>query len=478
MNKADSERLAGYLESKGWKTAPTRAEAGVVVLNTCGVRQSAEDRVYGLVRTIRQENPKAKLAITGCLATRKDVQARLKGKVDWWIPIGEISNLKFLISKRFKNLKPDNSIEIRNPCLRRQAKSETKNSAECDYLNKKPKYSSSFTAFIPIGNGCDNFCSYCVVPYARGRESWRPAQDIIREVMELVKNGYKEINLIAQNVNSYKSKNRGESKTRSRLGGRDDKTVYDFAKLLKAVNDIPGDFWIRFATSHPKDMSGELIKTIAKCEKVCEHVHLPVQAGDNAVLKKMNRKYMVKHYRNLIEKIRKLQITNYKLQINRKSKIQNYKTNTLPIAITTDVIVGFPGETRKQLENTKKLFREIKFDQAYIARYSPRPGTAAVKLSDDVPLEEKKRREKELEKIVGRSALANNKKYLGRIVKILIEGRNKKGEWYGRTSTNKNTDLNGKGNNIKAGDIISVKITEARVFGLRGKILNKKEADQ
>ncbi|MCU0679020.1 MAG: tRNA (N6-isopentenyl adenosine(37)-C2)-methylthiotransferase MiaB [Planctomycetes bacterium] len=463
MNKSDSERLAGYLESCGLKSAKVRKQADLVVLNTCGVRQSAEDRVYGLVKHVKEENPAVKLAITGCLTERKDVRARLKDRVDIWLPITEIPKFqpasrtgRFLISKQIKN-----------------SKFKIQNFRNCDYLRLKPIYGSKISAFIPIGNGCNNFCSYCVVPYARGRETWRPAVDILAEVEELVKRRYKEIVLIGQNVNSYKSQiTNPKSQINSKFQIRNSKI--DFSGLLRLVNAIPGDFWIRFATSHPKDMSDELIRTIAECEKICEHVHLPVQAGDDAVLKAMNRKYTARRYMGLVKEIkRKFQITNSKYQKNPKPKTQNPKFIKLPVSITTDVIVGFPGETKKQFSNTLKLFREMKFDQAFIARYSPRPGTTAVKLADDVPPEEKKRREKELEKIVSRTALINNKKYLGETVMVLVEGKNRKGEWFGRTRTNKNTAMTRSGNDIKEGDFVFVEITEANNFGLKGAFYNK-----
>ncbi|MFH1226144.1 MAG: MiaB/RimO family radical SAM methylthiotransferase, partial [bacterium] len=217
-------------------------------------------------------------------------------------------------------------------------------------------------AYVPIMTGCNNFCAYCVVPYVRGRERSRPVKDILAEVKKLIKNGYKEIILLGQNVNSY----RGKLKVKSQK-----LKVIDFATLLKIINNIPGDFRIKFLTSHPKDMSDELIDAVAKLDKVVKYIHLPVQAGDNQVLKRMNRGYTVRHYKNLIKKIR--------------AKIPG-------VMITTDIIVGFPSETKKQFEKSVKLFKEIKFDMAYIAQYSPRAGTAAAKMKDDVPKAEKKRR--------------------------------------------------------------------------------------
>ena len=412
MNKSDSERISGYMELLGFKKT-SREKAGFVFITTCGVRQSAEDRIYGLVPNIKKENPKVKIILTGCLSERDDVKKRLKGKVDMWMPIADLPDLARKIGVR-------------------QKESGYKN-----YLNVLPKYSSKFTAFVPIGNGCDNFCTYCVVPYARGREVYRAADEIVEEVKGLVEKGFREVNLIAQNVNSYVS--------------GDDKKI-NFSKLLEMINRIEGDFWIRFATSHPKDMSDELIKVIAKNEKMCKHVHLPVQSGDDEILRRMNRKYTSVHYLGLIEKIRK---------------------NIPGVSITTDTIVGFPGETKAQFNNTAKLYKKVKYDMAYIAQFSPRFGTAAASLKDDVSKIEKKRREGELMEILRKTALENNKKYIGKEVQVLIWGKNKKGELSGYTGTNKMVKLKIKNQKLKIGEggFVKVKITEVEDFGLRGEIL-------
>lgn len=404
MNKSDSERMAGLLEQNGYKKTD-KNRAGLVVVNTCGVRQMAEDRIYGLIPEIKKANKKTKVVLTGCLVNRKDVKNRLKNYVDIWLPIGEMAKAEFLTADRRQN----------------------------DYLKIRPSYESKFSAYVPIGNGCDNFCSYCVVPYARGREFYRPAKDVINEVKKLVKKNYKEIILIAQNVNSYKS-------------GK-----LNFADLLKQVNNIKGDFWLRFLTSHPKDMSDKLIKVIAGSKKVCRHIHLPAQAGDDEVLRKMNRKYSIKHYISLIKKIRK----------------------AVPGAsITTDIIVGFPKESKKQFKNTAKLMKEVKFDLAYIVRYSPRPGTAAFKMADNVPRAEKKKREFELMEILRKSALENNKKYLGETVKVLVEGKNKRNELFGSTETAKIVKISSASHDDDlVGKFINVKITKAQDFGLEGEIM-------
>ena len=232
-----------------------------------------------------------------------------------------------------------------------------------NYFECSPIYSNEKSAYVPIMTGCDNFCAYCAVPYTRGRERSRPAEEIIKEVKNLIQKDYKEIWLLGQNVNSYKS------------------GAVNFPRLLEMINEILGDFKIRFLTSHPKDMSEELIKIIANCKKIVKEIHLPVQSGDNQILKKMNRNYTIRQYKNLVKKIRQ--------------KIPEIK-------ISTDIIVGFPGETKKQFQNTTKLAEKIKFDKAYVAKYSPRPGTVAFKLKDDVPFEEKKGRWQILNRLINK----------------------------------------------------------------------------
>lgn len=412
MNKSDSERIANYLEGIGYMSTSLEKEADLVVITTCGVRQSAEDRVYGLIPKIKKNNPSTKVILTGCLSGREDVQERLKSYVDIWLPISELDNLAEKLGAEKK-----------------------KDSSLTGYLSIMPKYESGFSAFVPVGNGCDNFCAYCVVPHARGREKYRNAAEVLQEVKDLIKRGYKEIILIAQNVNSYKNEYEGRK--------------IDFADLLKMVNDLPGDFWIRFSTSHPKDMSGKLIDVLAQGEKICEHIHLPAQAGNNEILAIMNRKYAIEHYLGLINKIRQV----------------------MPeVSITTDIIVGFPGETEKQFGDTKKLFETTQFDMAYISQYSPRPGTAAAKMEDNVPKEEKKRREDELMKILRKTSLANNQNYINRIFRVLIEEKNKKGEWFAKTRTSKTVRV-ADSPKLKIGEFFDVKITKAEDFGLSGEIV-------
>jgi len=314
MNKSDSQRIAAALEKKGYLPAPQINGADLIVVNMCSVRQSAVDRVHGLwhkFSKLKAKNPGLKTVLTGCIL-KKD-------------------------KKRFREF--------------------------FDEIWENAEKISCPSKFIPVSKGCDNFCTYCVVPYTRGPLLCRPHQEIIKEVKGSLKNGIKEIWLLGQNVNRYHS-------------GK-----INFAKLLRMVNDLPGDFSIRFTSPHPADFTDELIETMAKCKKVEKYLNLPIQSGDDQILKKMNRPYTVKQYKELVKKIRK----------------------KMPrINLSTDVIVGFPGESKKQFENTAKLFKEIGFNLAYVAKYSARPGTAAFLTKDDVPLKEKKRREKILQNIISK----------------------------------------------------------------------------
>lgn len=420
MNVSDSERIAGYLEDLGYKSTIDRDKADVMVATTCGIRQAAENRIYGIVPKVKKHNPKSIIVLTGCLTGREDVRKRLKDSVDIWLPIIDLPKLGEMLDHKRKGA-----------------------GSLSGYLKLNPKYQSEFSALVPIGNGCNNFCTYCVVPYARGREEYRPAEEILKEVKGLVERGYREITLIAQNVNSYKSVSRSHPLALRALplGQREIK----FMQLLKMINDIPGNFWIRFSTSHPKDMSLELIESLPSLKKVCEHIHLPVQAGDNRVLAAMNRKYTVEHYLDLVDKIRSVMPSG---------------------AISTDVIVGFPGEKKSEFNNTAKLFRRAEFDMAYISQYSARPGTAASQLKDDITSEEKHRREDELNKILSKTAKKNNAKYLNSEVEVLIDGH--KGEvYYGKTRTMKNVIISKvKKDKIDIGEFAVVKINAVKDFGL------------
>jgi tRNA-2-methylthio-N6-dimethylallyladenosine synthase len=415
MNKADSERISSYLNSKRIINTDQKS-ADLVIINTCGVRQKAEDRIYGLVEQIKKDNKNSDIIITGCLAKRKDVIKRLEGRVKLFMPINELPKMIELLNGNLNNKSLDNLRE---------------NQGE-KYLEIKPDYDNNFSAYVPIGNGCNNFCSYCVVPYARGREVYRNFDKIVNEVKKLVSLGYKEINLIAQNVNSYYSNNK------------------DFADLIKEIDKIPGDFWLRFSSSHPKDMKDKLIKAMGESTKLVNHLHVAVQSGDNEILKKMNRKYTVEHFKELINKIKKAKPG---------------------ISITTDLIVGFPSEDRKAFENSKKLFEDIRFDLAYTAMYSPRFGTAAYKMEDDVSEEEKRKRENEILEILKTTALEKNNEYLNKTVKVLVEGKNRSNKYFGKTSSYKNVSFDSSENNL-IGKFVKIQINKAQDFGLEGKYIS------
>jgi len=419
MNHSDSQRIRFVLEKFGIEQTENIKETNFLIINMCSVRQSAVDRVYGKIRNFNKiRSPKKqKTILTGCIL-KKDL-LNFKKYFDFILPIKELYLWPEI-------LKIGQALKVKN------------------YLDIPFKKEKKFSVFIPISNGCNNFCTYCVVPYTRGPLVCRDHKKIVQEVKEAVKNKAKEIWLLGQNVNDYKSK------------------IINFAKLLKIINKIEGDFWIRFTSPNPADFSNELIETMARCKKVTPCLNLPLQSGDDKILKKMNRKYTVKEYKNLVKKIR--------------GKIPN-------IALSTDIIVGFPGETKKQFANTAKLFKEIKFDMAYIAQYSVRTGTIAEKMNDNVPKKEKERREKILTEILKKTALEKNKKYIGKKIEVLVvkhKTRDMKHFYIGKTQTNKTvmfqvSDLKLQASSFKLQDLVGqfrkVKIIEAKPFGLKAELL-------
>lgn len=392
MNESDSERIAGFLEMHKIKPSKDVNNADLIIFNTCGVRQSAENRVYGLVHNIRKQesvNSRQKrkiIILTGCLADRKDVRRRLENKVDLFCSIKDFPDKIIPLLTRHPERRSLNrregSTKKYHSCTQLVDSSSGLHGRpqnDGSYLNISPKYKSSHSAYVPIMTGCNNFCSYCVVPYARGRETSRPAEDILEEINSLAKNGCKEITLLGQNVNSYKFQI-SNSKFQINLKSQSPKIkTVTFPVLLDLLAKSYPKTYFKFLTSHPKDFSDELIKIIAKNKNINREIHLPFQAGSDKILRAMNRPYTQKHYLNLIEKIKK----------------------AIPRAgFTTDVIVGFPGETKKDFLESVKIFKKIKFNEAYINKYSPRPGTVAWKMKDNIPLEEKKRREKVLRSLI------------------------------------------------------------------------------
>lgn len=441
MNTSDSERIASFLEEHDFTLAKNIKDADLVVFNTCGIKQTAENRAYSMINNLRKEKKQdVKIVMTGCLANRVDVQKRMKDKVDLFT---EIKNFQ----KDFEKLSlrhPEQSEGSRtnNKSVDIQGFfAETQN--DRDYLSIAPKHNNHFQAFVPIMTGCNNFCAYCVVPNARGREVSRPAEEILSEIKDLIAKGFKSITLLGQNVNSYESKVHRLKKSIKQ------EEVVDFAKLLKKINVIPGKFWINFVSSHPKDMSDELIETVAKCKKVCEWIHLPVQAGNDKILEKMNRRYTQKHYLKLIKKIR--------------SEFKKHKPDQ-PLAISSDIIVGFPGETKMQFSDSAEVMKKSKFDMVFFGQFSPRPETVAWKMKNNVSQKEKVRRENFLNDILKKTALANNKKYLKKELEILIE-KEKDGIYFGKTRTQKNVKIASQKKKL-IGTFVKVEITKSNIWNL------------
>lgn len=421
MNISDSQRIAAVLEKIGYEPADMD-KADLVLVNMCSVRQSAVDRIWGLDRKIqdfKKQNKKMTAVLTGCVL-EKDRKSFAEF-FDYILSSEEITKLPEYLARQinFSSKRGNELFEGPGPLVQQDKGG-----------NLQPEKSLLPSANVPIMTGCNNFCAYCVVPYTRGREISRPAEEIICEVKKSVALGAKEIWLLGQNVNSYK----------------DGKKT--FPALLKEVSQIPGNFWVRFTSSHPKDFSDELVDIMSLGGKITPYLNLPVQAGHDKILKKMNRPYTVSQYKNLVKKVRE--------------KIPN-------ICISTDIIVGFPGETKKQFENSKKLFEAIKFDMAYISEYSPRPGTASSKMEDNVPHKEKMRRKFELNEILKRTAIENNLKYIGQNVEALITGQKKKTAWVGKTKEYKTIYIESPKKLM--GKFIKAKIVNATSWGLSGKLL-------
>lgn len=425
MNESDSQRIATILEKQNYKPVRRDEEADLIIVNACSIRQSAIDRIYGqakYINKLKTKNSNLKTVLTGCVLDRD--KEKMTKIFDQTIDISKVNKLPALLDSK---IKIDKSLE--------------------NYFHIKPKYESEIEVYVPIMTGCNNFCSYCVVPYTRGREISRPASEIINEITNLVKSGYKKITLLGQNVNSYKST---QNKTNNSLNT----TNKDFINLLKSINSILGDFWFTFLTNHPKDMSDELIKNLSTLNKLCHYVHLPFQSGNNKILKAMNRHYTRSQYLSSVKKIRK----------------------ALPdVNLSTDIIVGFPEETKKQFSDTVDIMKKACFDMAYIAGYSPRSQTAAYKLKDNIKREEKIKREKTLNQILAKTALSNNKKYIGKVIEALVKGKSKKkGILYGETKTLKNLEFpstnSGQAKNI-IGKFVKIKITKVNSWSLYGKLV-------
>ncbi len=415
MNISDSERIAGLLESLGFKHSPTPEKSSLIIVNFCSVRQSAFDRAMDKLKNF----PKTKTIIaTGCVL-EKDKKL-VNTFANCFVPIDKITTLPEILKQYGFKIKGNIS-------------------KTSHYLKLAPSYQSKIVAYIPIMTGCNNFCSYCVVPYTRNREISRPINDIVKEAKQLVDNGIKEIWLLGQNVNSYKYKS------------------YSFSDLLKKIDDIDGDFWIRFTSSHPKDLSKELINTFSLCKKITPYLNLPIQSGDNEILKKMNRPYTINHYKSLIKTLK-------------ESFKKNRKGLESVLSISTDVIVGFPTETEKQFTNTLNLFKDLKFSNAYISCYSSRPQTVASLLKNNISGCEKKKREQKLTEIVKKTALQFNNQFKDKIVDVLILEKIKD-LYIGKTMHYQTIKI--KSNKDILGKFVKAKVIKIFPFGLEGKLYEK-----
>lgn len=411
MNRAESERLSNYLAGLGYRAAPAADEADLIVLNSCVVRRTAEERTINKMRSLKalkKGEPWRQVVVTGCIVPPQPEELRASFPfIDLFFPAGDF--------EQFTRWTRDQGLTA---------------SADAMLVGLSPAVS----VLVPIMQGCDNFCTYCIVPYRRGRERSRQPEEIVCEVNRLVERGSREVTLVGQNVNSY---------------GRGLPQKTDLADLLQKLSRIDGLKRIRFLTNHPKDMSPRLVETMTVLPKVCESINLPVQAGDDEILKAMRRGYTIARYRSLVDELR----------------------HRLPgLGLSTDLIVGFPGETEEQFGHSLRLLDELKFDMVHVAAYSPRPGTVAARsMKDNVPGEEKKRRLHKVEYLQEKIAAEINGRLVGREVEVLVE-RKKKGKWQGRTRTDKLVFFPGDGDLV--GYLVNVKVDKASAWSMQGQKVN------
>ena len=426
MDESDTERINGELAALGYTEAGAMEEADIIILNTCSIRQNAEEKVYGKIGEISQikkKNPDLLVGIMGCMAQEN------KGKLISRMPIIDfvlgpyhIQDLKDIIAEEK---------EKRAHIVRTELKPQRVK----DYSELHAARKSRIFAWVPIMQGCNKFCTYCIVPYVRGRQTSRTVADICAEARALSAEGYEEITLLGQNVNSY---------------GLDFKDGTDFGTLIRALDEVEGIERIRYMTSHPRDMTKDMVDAMAASPKVARHMHLPVQHGDNEILKRMNRGYTIEHFSDLLA----------------------YAREKMPgLVVTTDIITGFPGETEAAHKATLRLLETARFDSAYTFIFSPRTGTPAAKMEDQVPEEIKKRRLQELMDVQNRISLEINLEMEGNTYPVIAEGptRQDPDHWYGRTSGNKMIIFK-KPERIRIGDMLDAKVTQAQTWVLKGEV--------
>ena len=431
LNENDSEKISGMLEKMGYTRTDKIENADFIAFNTCCVRENAEDKLFGKLGEVKKykEAKGTIIAIGGCMMQEKHIVEKLKQSYPFFdIIFGTHTLYKF----------PE---DVYNTLINKK-RIEDILDIDGEIIEGLPiKRDDNIKASVAIMNGCNNFCTYCIVPYVRGRERSRRAEDIIAEVELLAKEGYKEITLLGQNVNSYM---RVERENKKEIGEID-----SFAKLLRKINKVEGIERIRFVSPHPKDFTDDVIDAIKDCDKVCKIIHLPLQSGSTKILKDMNRKYTKEQYLELVEKM--------------KNKIPG-------VEFSTDIIVGFPGETEEDFKDTLDVVDKVCFEQVYMFIYSRRVGTPADKMENQIPEEVKHERFNRLKQLVESQIKQNNDKYVGTIQKVLVEGTSKTNEnmLTGRTDTNKVVNFEGNTNLI--GKIVDLKITSEHMWYLKGEV--------
>ena len=426
MNVADSELIAGMLHKQGYVVSKSIDNADAIFVNTCAIREHAEEKVHsrlGIYSKIKQNRPEIIIGVLGCMAQHlKDEILESKPYVDIILGPDSYRKLPALLDRNINNT---NSLV------------DTKLSRFEVYDNLFPNRQDGTNAWVSIMRGCDKFCTFCIVPFTRGRERSRSVTSIVSEVQKAIGDGFVEITLLGQNVNSYQHNDQ------------------QFQHLLKAVAEIPGLHRLRYTSPHPQDMTDEILYVMADHENICNSVHFPLQAGANRILKRMNRTYTKQHF------------------IQRAHRIRESLPNC---GLSTDIIVGFPGETDAEFQETLEVMNAVKFDFAFTFKYSTRPGTKAAEYSDQVPENEKQKRLEEVIKLQKLHTINRNKAIVGQVEKVLVEKVSKKSanHWAGRTDSNKWVIFEKRGTHIK--DIVPVLITDAKGISLQGQLVNVKEA--
>lgn len=426
MNEEDSEKLSGMLKSQGYERTENKEEASIIIFNTCCVRENAENKVFGnlgQLKQLKKKNPNLVIAICGCMMQ----QVGMADKVLKTFPYVDI-----IFGTHNAHKFPEYLHRVLQEGVQvKEILNKEEGIVEGLPIDRK----SDVKAFVTIMYGCNNFCTYCIVPYVRGRERSRKSEDIIKEIEELVSQGYKEITLLGQNVNSY---------------GKGLEEDIDFAGLLRKVNEVKGLERVRFMTSHPKDLSDDVIMAIKECDKLCEQVHLPVQSGSSRILKEMNRHYNREYYLDLVKKI--------------KSEIPD-------VTLTTDIIIGFPGETEEDFLDTLSLCEEVGYDSAFTFIYSRRNHTPADKMENQIPDDIKHDRFNRLVEAINKKVVIKNKEYEGKVVEVLVEGPSKNDETKLTGRTRNGKLVNFAGDEKLVGELVNLKIVRAQPFSLIGEIV-------